>query len=118
MKRMLALCVVAVISLGGCASGKFLGFIATTDYVDAKAKELQDQQASEIAQLRAQLAEYQAIRDQAQAAIQKVDATQKTIEDLQTLAQRAEARIGSIPKEVIGMIVDILQAALQETTGK
>jgi hypothetical protein len=113
MKRLIALTAAAVLALSGCASGKFLGFLATTDYVDAQAKAVQDKQAAEIEALKAQLAEYQSVKQQAQDAVDQVKQTQKTIEDLQALAQRAEARIGSIPKEVIKQIVDILQAALQ-----
>ena len=105
---MIVLAVIAVIGLSGCASGKFLGFLATTDYVDQKAKE----QAAEIASLKAQLADYQSIKAQAQAAIDQMNQSQKTIQDLQALAQRAEARINSIPREVIKQIVDILQSSL------
>ena len=67
----------------------------------------------QIGQLKAQLADYQVIKEQAQAAAAQVSQTQKTIDDLQALAKRAEERIGSIPREVIRQIVDILQAALQ-----
>jgi len=113
MKKYLVLVVIASLALSGCASGKFLGFLATTDYVDAQAKVIADKQAAEIDQLKAQLAEYQKVKEDAQAAIDQVNKVQKTIENLQALAQRAEARIGAIPREVIKQIVDILQAALQ-----
>ena len=113
MKKLVVVLVLAALALSGCASGKFLGFLATTDYVDAQAKAVQDKQAAEIEQLKTQLAEYQSVKEQAQAAVDQVNQTQKTVQDLQALAQRAEERIGSIPKEVIKQIVDILQAALQ-----
>jgi len=108
MKRLCVLAVIALIALSGCASGRILGFLASTDYVDQKTKE----QAAEIASLKAQLADYQSMKAQAQAAIDQMNQSQKTIQDLQALAQRAEARIGSIPREVIKQIVDILQASL------
>jgi PBP1b-binding outer membrane lipoprotein LpoB len=113
MKKLIVLIVLATLALSGCAGGKFLGFLATADYVDAQAKATQEKQAAEIAALKAQLADYQSVKDQAQAAIDQVNKTQKTIEDLQVIAQKAEERIGSIPKEVIKQIVDLLQAALQ-----
>jgi hypothetical protein len=105
---MIVLAVIAIIGLSGCASGKILGFLASTDYVDRQNKE----QAAEIASLKAQLADYQSIKAQAQAAIDQMNQSQKTIQELQALAQRAEARIDSIPREVIKQIVDILQASL------
>jgi len=110
MKRVCVLAVIAAIALSGCASGKFLGFLATTDYVDKKAKD----QAAEIASLKAQIADYQTIKVQAQAAIDQVNQSQKAIQELQATAQRAEARISSIPHEVIKQIVDILQASLNQ----
>ena len=113
MKKLIVLIVLVTLALSGCASGKFLGFLATADYVDAQAKATQEKQAAEIAALKAQLADYQSVKDQAQAAIDQVNKTEKTIQDLQAIAQQAEARIGSIPKEVIKQIVDLLQAALQ-----
>jgi hypothetical protein len=110
MKRICVLAVIAMIALSGCASGKFLGFLATTDYVDKQNKA----QAAEIAALKVQLADYQSIKTQALAAIDQVNQSQKTIQDLQALAQRAEARIGSIPQEVIKKIIAILQASLDQ----
>jgi outer membrane murein-binding lipoprotein Lpp len=107
MKRCVVLVVLVALALSGCASGRFLGFLATTDYVDAKAKALSDQQSAEIGSLKAQL-------EQAKAAVEQVNQTKKTIDELQALARRAEAKIASIPKDVIRQIVDILQSALNE----
>jgi hypothetical protein len=123
MKKLIALMLLTALVLAGCASGSFLG-LATTQYVDQREKVYAEQQAAtaaEIEQLKSQLSEVQIIKDtaqaavdQAKAAVDQVSQTQTVIQDLQALAQRAEARIGSIPKEVIKQIVDILQAALQE----
>jgi len=108
MKKLLILAVAAAIALTGCASGKFLGFLATTDYVDQQIKT----RDAQIASLKAQLADNQSLMKQAQAAIDQMNQNQKTIQDLQNVAQRAEARIGQIPREVIKQIVDILQGYL------
>jgi predicted Zn-dependent protease len=113
MKKLIVIIALATLALSGCAGGKFLGFLATADYVDAQNKAAAAKQAAEIADLKAQLAEYQSVKEQAQAAIDQVNKTEKTIEDLQALAQKAEQEIGSLPKEVIKQIVDLLQAALQ-----
>jgi outer membrane murein-binding lipoprotein Lpp len=100
MQKIAVLAVIAIIGLSGCASGKILGFLASTDYVDRQNKE----QAAEIASLKAQLADIQALKTQAQAAIDKMNQAQKTVDDLAT-------RINSIPREVIRQIVSILQAS-------
>jgi cell shape-determining protein MreC len=109
------LVIVAAVALSGCATSGFLGFLATTQYVDTKAKAVQDQQAAEakavrdqqaaeIAALKAQLADYQSVKDQAKAAVDQANESRKTLEDL-------EARIASLPKDVIRQIADILQGS-------
>jgi uncharacterized lipoprotein YmbA len=104
VKKLLMLVIAAALALSGCATSGFLGFLATTQYVDLKAKTIQDQQAAEIVALKAQLADYQTIKDQAKAAVDQANESRKTLEDLQ-------ARIASIPKDVIRQIADILQGS-------
>jgi len=99
VKKLVMLIVLVALVLCGCASGKFLGFLATTDYVDAKAKSLNDQQATQIEQLKSQIAANQAIVDQAKAAIEQV--------------AKVEEQITSLPEDVIRKIVDILRSALK-----
>jgi outer membrane murein-binding lipoprotein Lpp len=113
VKKIIVLAILAALALAGCASGSFLG-LATTQYVDDKAKAVQDQQAAEIESLKAELAQYQAIKDQATKAIDEVKQTKKIIDDLQALAKRAEERIIAIPKEVIKELVDALQSLLDK----
>jgi len=121
VKRMIALLVCAGFVLGGCASGKFLGFLATTDYVDAQAKAVAaqqqatiEQQAAEIQQLKDQVAQFDALKDQAQKAIDQMNQSQQTIAGLQDLAKRAEDRIVAIPKEVIQSMIDALQTIVNK----
>ena len=114
MKRFIILLVIASVAFTGCASGNFLGFIATNKYVDDKTKVLADDQAKQIADLKAQLADYQKVKEQAQAAVDQVDENQKTIADLQALAKRVEGKLDQMPKEVIKRLIAALQAALNE----
>lgn len=114
MKRFIILLVVAALALTGCAGGNFMGFIATNKYVDDKTKALADEQAKQIADLKAQLADYQKVKEQAQAAVDQVNQNQKTIQDLQALARKVEGRLDQVPKDVIKQIINALQAALNE----
>ena len=107
MKKICVLAVISTIALSGCASGKIFGFIESTDYVDKQNKVQED----EITTLKAQIADYQSMKAQAQAAIDQMNQAQKAIQDVQALAQKTEARIGTIPQEVIKKIVAILQAS-------
>jgi hypothetical protein len=103
MKKLVVLAIVAAVALSACASGNFLGFLATNQYVDTKDKE----RAAEIEKLRAQIAEDKALLEQAKAAVDQV-------KDLQTLAKRVEAKLTSVPKDVIRQIIDALQTSLDE----
>ena len=121
MKRITALLICAGFLLGGCASGKFLGFLATADYVDTQTKAVAaqqqakiDEQATEIQQLKDQVAQFNALKDQAQKAMDQVNQSQQTIADLQDLAKRAEARIVAIPKEVIQQMIEALQSIVNK----
>jgi hypothetical protein len=103
MKKLVVLAIVAAVALSACASGNFLGFLATNTYVDTKDKE----QAAEIEKLKAQVAEDKALLEQAKAAVD-------TVKDLQTLAKRVEAKVASVPKDVIKQIIEALQSSLDE----
>ena len=83
-------------------------------YVDSKTKALAEDEARQIADLKAQLADYQKVKEQAQAAVDQVSQNQKTIQDLQAVAKRVEGRLDQVPKEVIKQLIDALQAALNE----
>ncbi|HUI72794.1 MAG TPA: hypothetical protein VL354_19890 [Spirochaetia bacterium] len=114
MKRFLILLVVAGLALTGCASGNFLGFIATNKYVDDKTKALADEQAKQIADLKAQLSDYEKVKEDAKAMEDQLSQNQKTIQDLQTLAKRVQDKVDQVPKEVIKQLIDALQTALNE----
>jgi thiamine biosynthesis lipoprotein ApbE len=114
MKRLIAIAALAALALSGCASGNFLGFLATNQYVDTRTKALADEQAAQIADLKAQLAENKALLDQARAAVDQMNETQKTVADLQAFAKTAEEKIAALPKDVIRQIADILQSSLDK----
>ncbi len=114
MRKLVILLVAGTLALSGCASGNFLGFIATNKYVDDKTKALEDKEDKQIADLKAQLADYEKVKEQAQAAVDQVNQNQKTIQDLQALAKKVEGRLDQVPKEVIRQLIDALQAALNE----
>jgi len=112
VRKIVFLLAIAAVALSGCAGGNFLGFIATNKYVDDKTKALADEQAKQIADLKAQLAGYEKVKEQAQAAVDQVNQNQKAIQDVQALAKRVQDRLDQVPKEVIRQLIDALQAAL------
>ncbi len=69
MKKLVIPLLVAALALSGCTTTGFLGFLATTGYVDTKTKKLQADQEAEIAKLKAQAAEMENLKDQIQASL-------------------------------------------------
>jgi septal ring factor EnvC (AmiA/AmiB activator) len=113
MKRMtlIVLAALVALSLSGCFSTGFMGFLATTEQVDKKvaaqdeklAKELVAQKA-ELAKVQQELADVQTMKEQAQAAVDELKATAKKVEE----------RMSTLPKETLMKLVDILQTALSQ----
>jgi outer membrane murein-binding lipoprotein Lpp len=112
VKKLPALVILAALALSSCASGRFLGFLATNDYVDTRTKTLADQQAAQIDQLKSQIADNAAAIEAAKTAVDKMNKVQKTVADLRETMKDLEDKIGAMPKDVIKQIVDMLQASL------
>ena len=120
MKRLVALCVIAI-SLCGCTSTGFLGFLATTEYVNSKdaettaeAARVAEETQAALAEIRSDVDELKALREETQKSIDLVADTQKTIGELQALAAAVEGRIASLPVETLRQIVEILQTYLSQ----
>lgn len=88
MKKLITPLLIVVLAMSGCASG-FLGFLATTGYVDNKTKKLEEGQAAEISKLKTQMAELQGLKEQLQASL------------------------STIPKEVLKELSDAINAYLK-----
>ena len=121
MKRVIALCVIAIVSLGGCTSTGFLGFLATTEYVNTKDAEvsaetqrlMQEEQAA-LAEIRSDVEELKTLREETQKSIALVAETQATVDELQALAAAVEQRIATMPAETLQKLVEILQTFLSQ----
>jgi chromosome segregation ATPase len=120
MKRLALLAVVGVVlSLSGCMSTGFMGFLATTDMVDKKISD-QDKKISdrdekvsqELDSIKSELKTYQSLKDDARKALDQVTATQKDVEELKVLLQQAEGRLNEMPRETIQKLVEALQQFL------
>jgi predicted nucleic acid-binding Zn-ribbon protein len=99
----------AALALSGCATTGFLGFLVTTRGMQNALAE-RDQ---EIAALQAELQSYRTLKADTEQAIAKMTETFETVEELEGVAQQAEARIAAIPNETIRRIIELLQAALK-----
>jgi len=143
MKKLIVPALLACLSLGGCASTGFLGFIATTDYVDRKLAAEEENAAAERQALKAEAeraakeAQEQAARaeeaageaaDQAAQAEEKADnAVTQAADARQTVAEisdetkavleKLEQRLASLPEETLRTLVEIIQASLPEEEG-
>jgi vacuolar-type H+-ATPase subunit I/STV1 len=102
-------------------SSGFLGFLATTKQVDQKladqdariTQELAEKKA-ELEKVKKELADLQLLKEQTQAAVKQMLATQEAITELQALAGQVEGRLDNLPTETLQRMIEILQKALNQ----
>jgi TolA-binding protein len=111
----------AVAVLSGCATSGFLGFLATTDYVEREVKEARTQSRSEIRELHQRVdsmqndvEEMKQVREQLSELVAQVEETRAATEELQRLADDVRTRLDRMPRETIEELTRILQQYLEE----
>lgn len=107
--------------LSGCASTGFLGFIATTQYVDKHLATAQQQTQAQIAEntnevhkVRSDVAKLNELRSTLQSLVADINRNKKSTEELKSLAAKMETRLNEIPRETLMQLVQILQQYLKQ----
>ncbi len=101
MKRLIVLALAAILTTG-CATTGFLGFLATTKYVDNKVGAAAAEASSALEQTRADL-----------------EQTRKQVEDMQQLAGKMEGilaevhdlelKLSQLPDQTLRLLADLIQ---------
>jgi septal ring factor EnvC (AmiA/AmiB activator) len=118
IKRLIVLALASFL-LSGCATTGFLGFLATTKYVEGKVQ-------SAATETRSQLAETQADLEQTRKEVQRmqelagriegmqseVSQMRKTSEELKDLVHELERRLAVLPDQTLRLLADLIQAHL------
>jgi TolA-binding protein len=107
--------------LSSCATSGFLGFLATTDYVEREVKEARTQSRSEIRELdqrvdsmQSEVTEMKQVRKRLSELVAQVEETRAATEELQRLADDVRGRLDRMPRETIEELTLILQQYLEE----
>jgi septal ring factor EnvC (AmiA/AmiB activator) len=107
--------------LTGCMSTGFLGFLATTDSVEARIAEQDaamkadmDRQQARLDGMAKDLRDLQTMKEDASKAIDQAAQSKKTVEELKATIARLEARLEALPEQSLRMLIDILQASLEQ----
>lgn len=118
------LAVGTLLVLAACASTKpFLGFIATTGYVDQKMqaqseanrKSLETIQA-DLQTLRADVGRFQDQTDQIKQIMDEIDKTRSQTQQLEQLAASVGDRLAGLPRETLLQLADLIQKNLAKDT--
>ena len=116
--KWVAICLLATISLAGCATTKPIWFIATPGYVEAQIATSEDATRSEyeaqIAQLQRDLNAQRAVADELAALTGVISEIESNNRELLGLADELEDRLAALPRETIRQLVDILERHLEE----
>jgi septal ring factor EnvC (AmiA/AmiB activator) len=121
MKRLIGLALAALLS-SGCATTGFLGFLATTKYVDGKVEasakqardELQETRA-DLEQTRKEVERIQQLAGQMEGMQSEVTRMQKATEELKRLVQELESRLAQLPDQTLRQLADLIQAYLSSS---
>lgn len=129
MKLSLSMAVGAIslsLLLSSCASTGFLGFLATTQYVDKHLATVQEEtragiaeNTNEVRKVKSDVKSLSELRATMESLIGDIQKTKESTAELKKLASQMEARLNQIPKETLQELVQILQDYLkQQQNGK
>jgi hypothetical protein len=110
----IAVAIIAVAGLSGCASMAGTFGVASQEYVDEKLAETDARLASRIEANKTRVDEYAETADKLEALISSVEEAVRTTDELKQLAVVLEERLENLPHETITQLVDILQQYLDE----
>ena len=115
--------VALVALLAGCASTGFLGFIATTGYVDkhlsAEQKKTQAQIAentNQVHKVQSDVKNLDVLKSTLESLITEVKQNTRSTGELKKLAAGMETRLNQIPRDTLAELVQILQQYLKQST--
>ncbi|MEW5814512.1 MAG: hypothetical protein AB1798_03820 [Spirochaetota bacterium] len=124
-----------ILVFNSCATTGFLGFLATTKYVEnkvnassaktadnieqvnqkvEKTSEGMERQVEEVAGLKEEIGKFRDFIKQLEGYIADLTTTKQATQDLQEQAKQLAARLGSIPRETIKELAAILEKYLEE----
>jgi hypothetical protein len=142
MKKLVVPALFLSLALGGCASTGFMGFLATTEYVDKKlaaeeekARAEQERQKAETERIAQELKEVLAVKEQAAGAAEQAaraveqavgaseqaagareaaDSAAQMSEETKKALEELEAKLAALPEETLRKLIDIIQASLSQ----
>jgi len=107
------------LTLAGCASTGFLGFLATTKYVDTHvAAEKTDTQAqfaetnNSVRKMQTEVQNMQELEASLSSLIDQMKANQESTRELKSLVGELQSRLDAIPETTLRELVKILQEYL------
>jgi septal ring factor EnvC (AmiA/AmiB activator) len=121
MKRLIVLALAAFLTTG-CATTGFLGFLATTKYVDGKvqaaaaeASSAQQETRADLEQTRKKVEDIEQLAGKMEGMLNEVSQVQKTTEELGRLVHDLELRLGQLPDQTLRLLADLIQARLNSS---
>ena len=120
LRKLIVIGAATVVLLGGCASTQpFLGFLATTGYVDQKMKaeasanqQSLDKIQSDLSTLQSDVNTFKDQTSQIKQITDEIDKTRTETQQLQQLASTVEDRIASLPRDTLLQLADLIQKNL------
>jgi len=108
MKRLIVLALAAVLTTG-CATTGFLGFLATTKYVDNKVGATAAEASSALEQTRADLEQTRKQVEDMQQLAGKMEGMLAEVSQVEKLVHELELKLSQLPDQTLRLLADLIQ---------
>jgi len=115
VKGLLAIALSAVLLLlllSSCATTGFLGFLATTKYVDGRLEQSAAAAGARLDQTRQELAGVTADMERFKQQAARIETLGEEVERAQALVRELESRLGELPAETLRRLAGLIQEYL------
>ncbi len=121
MKRLIVLALAAILTTG-CATTGFLGFLATTKYVDrkvqaeaAEASSALEQTRADLEQTRGKVEDMEQLAGKMEGMLNEVSQVQKSTEELGKLVHELELKMSQLPDQTLRLLSELIQTHLSSS---
>jgi DNA repair exonuclease SbcCD ATPase subunit len=111
MKKLIVVALAAFLSTG-CATTGFLGFLATTKYVDSKTVAVAAESSSALQEIRADLEQTRKEVEGIQQLAGQMEGMISEVSQVGKLVHELELRLGQLPDQTLRLLADLIQAHL------
>jgi uncharacterized protein YoxC len=114
MKKLIVLALAAFLATG-CATTGFLGFLATTKYVEGKVQASAAEASGALQEIRADLEQTRQKVENIQQLAGQMEGMLSEVSQVEKLVHELELRLSQLPEQTLRLLADLIQAHLSSS---